>query len=195
MQTTLLTDSCVTNLVNACPQLQEIGLVIDEDTSCLPIDIIFAEIESLTALHLRFDLPRYLLYDQPSNCSSFLPKQLISVCTYSKLTSLTVHFNHEGLLQAWLNIPCLLQYGVKLRHLEVLRKLTYRTLAHEANKKVQKLEDSDYDPMLKLVPSFDKQTKTLKRGQPMLTNLLSLKIHNYFSVYFLCELVKINKHL
>lgn len=132
LQTTIQINCLVSDLPKYCPQLQEIGFRIDDTTTALPIDSLFSKIESLTALDLKFDVPKSLLVlnRDPEDLMGrpFNNKLLITQGTYSKLRKFRCEFNHEGLFKAWVDMTLLIQFAKNLHCLEIKRKLQYKSL-------------------------------------------------------------------
>lgn len=91
---------------------------MDDTTTALPIDYLFTQIESLTRLDLKFDVPKSLviLNKDPEELMRrpFGKKLLITRCTYSKLRSFKCRFSHEGLFIAWVDMALLVQHAKNL---------------------------------------------------------------------------------
>lgn len=128
--TTTLNDSFIQGLATKCPKLIEVGFVIDEDVVALPINELFEKSSTLEALTLKFDLPRSII---ETGSESRLPtpsdKLLICANTFSRLKKLVIRFNAEPTFLSWVDCSSLLTECVYLEHMEVVRKLKYRTLA------------------------------------------------------------------
>lgn len=123
LRTTVEINTLVSDLAQNCPNLEEIGFRVDDTTTALPIDKLFAEIADLTALELKFDTPKSLLVlnRDPEEVMGrqFNRKRLITRQTFEKLKQFRCQFSHEGLFQAWVDMALLVQFAKNLQNLNI----------------------------------------------------------------------------
>jgi len=123
------------------------------------------------------------------------PKNLISAATYAKLEKFVCHFNHEGVFKQWVDMPLLLQNATNLNHLELVRKLKFRTLnAPRATDRFKAFPNSNYNPLYYLRPTIDARGE-ICTGEPVVERLAHLVVKNYFCMHFIKSLVKANTKL
>ncbi|CDW74619.1 UNKNOWN [Stylonychia lemnae] len=156
------TTNYIQNLSKTCPRLQQVSFIIDEQIESLPIDSLFQKSEFLTELVIKFDLPRYLL---ETGSESRLPTP-----------------QTEPLYMSWIDQYLLFTDAINLEHLEIKRRLKFRTIASKQSQLFKRLQDSHHYPL------------GLK-GRLKISNLKTLIIEEYFSIYLIIDLVQINRQL